>query len=111
MVSDIPDLKLPRPFLHWVRCVVVGTLATAALTFPVALCVSIALVGFFDAGFQSVSGWEITKRIAWGTFRGITGFFLFYPLAAFSLVGLFTYLVHRLKRYWDTLEPQAGGKI
>lgn len=111
MVSEIPDLKLPLPFLHWVRCALVGTLVTAALAFPVALCTSIALAEFFDASFQSVGGWEITKRVAWGTLRGITGIFLFYPLAAFSLVGLFTYFVHRLKRYWDALESQAGGKI
>jgi hypothetical protein len=111
VVSEIPDLKLPPPFLHWVRCALVGTLVTAALAFPVALCASIALAGFFDSGFQSVSAWEITKRVAWGTLRGITGFFLFYPLAAYSLVGLFAYLVHRLKRYWDTLGPQAGGKM
>jgi hypothetical protein len=56
VVSDIPDLKLPRPFLHWVRCLAVGTLVTAALAFPVALCISIALVGFFDASLQSVDG-------------------------------------------------------
>jgi len=111
VVSDVPDLKLPRPFLHWVRCLAVGTLVTAALAFPVALCISIALVGFFDAGFQSVGAWEIARRVAWGTFRGVTGFFLFYPLAAFSLVGLFGYLSHRLKQYWDTLGSQAGGRI
>ena len=110
MVSDIPDLKLPRPFLHWVRCLAVGTLVTAALAFPVALCISIALVGFFDASLQSVDGWEITRRVAWGTFRGVGGFFIFYPLVALLLVALFTYLVHRLKRYWDALEPRTGGK-
>lgn len=106
MVSDIPDLELP----HWVRCLAVGTLVTVALAFPVALCISIALVGFFDASLESVGTWEITKRVAWGTFRGVTGFFLFHPLAAFSLVGLFAYLAHWIKRYWDTLGSQAGGR-
>jgi hypothetical protein len=110
MVSDIPDLKFPRSILHWMRCLAVGALVTAALAFPVALCISIVLAGFFDSGFQSVSGWEITKRVAWGTFRGVGGFFIFYPLVALSLVGLFTYLAHRLKRYWDALGPRAGGK-